>query len=746
MSNPTSDGSLFDSRSTTTTSKVVVATTVALSFISFWRGAAIVLSDMASTMFYIGGITEQAIGKAAPWFILAVMLYSFAVRSVYMESCSMFVRGGVYVVVRDALGPTMAKVSVSALIVDYILTGPISSVSAGQYLGHLLNETFQNLNQPYHVDPKNFAMSFGIVVTLYFWWSNIKGIHESSHKALRIMQITTVMVVLLLAWSAYTILARGGAELPPTPTLENIKFTHESLGWLDGTFWPNVALFGMIIAFGHSLLAMSGFETLAQVYREIAYPKLQNLKITANIVCGYALCSTGLISLLAVMIIPDATRPKYYDNLIGGMAMSLAGPELLKYGFHVFVVIVGVMILSGAVNTSIIGANGVLNRVAEDGVLLKWFRKPHATFGTTARIIHAITILQILTIIGSRGDVYYLGEAYAFGVVWSFFMKATGVLALRFQRDDQEYKFPFNLKLRGREWPIGLAAMTFSLFLIAIANLFSKKIATVYGISFTVLLFVVFTVSEIVNKQKKKKKDKGLEQFNLEHQVEVNSENLEARPGCVLVAVRGWRQMEHLKKVLEKTNLRRHDIVVMTVRPVAVGTGEHDLQDEQLFTSYEQELFSHVVTLAEKEGKPVDLLVVPAVDPFDAMVQTANKLKASRLVTGVSLKMAGEELARRIGLAWEKLPEPRHPFSLEVIAPNRPSVFVNLGPHPPRLWPEDVDRLHDIWLSLSADEKFGCRLHHRDVVGLALRRLEADLENRDREEVLRDLEQDLKNH
>lgn len=745
MSNPTSDGSLFDSRSSTT-SKVVVATTVALSFISFWRGAAIVLSDMASTMFYIGGITEQAIGKAAPWFILAVMLYSFAVRSVYMESCSMFVRGGVYVVVRDALGPTMAKVSVSALIVDYILTGPISSVSAGQYLGHLLNETFQNLNQPYHVDPKMFAMSFGIIVTLYFWWSNIKGIHESSHKALRIMQITSVMVVLLLAWSAYTILVRGGAELPPSPKLENIKFTHESLGWLDGTFWPNVAIFGMIIAFGHSLLAMSGFETLAQVYREIAYPKMKNLKITANIVCGYALLSTGLISLLAVMIIPDATRPKYYDNLIGGMAMSLEGPEILKYGFHVFVVIVGVMILSGAVNTSIIGANGVLNRVAEDGVLLKWFRKPHATFGTTARIIHAITILQILTIAGSQGDVYYLGEAYAFGVVWSFFMKATGVLALRFQRDDQEYKFPFNVKLGGREWPIGLAAMTFSLFLIAIANLFSKKIATVYGISFTVLLFVVFTASEIVNKQKKKKKDKGLEQFNLEHQVEVNSENLEARPGCVLVAVRGWRQMEHLKKVLEKTNLRRHDIVVMTVRPVAVGTGEHDLQDEQLFTSYEQELFSHVVTMAEKEGKPVDLLVVPAVDPFDAMVQTANKLKASRLVTGVSLKMAGEELARRIGLAWEKLPEPRHPFSLEVIAPNRPSVFVNLGPHPPRLWPEDVDRLHDIWLSLSADEKFGCRLHHRDVVGLALRRLEADLENRDREEVLKELEQDLKNH
>src|SRR6266404_8655640 len=120
--------------------KVVVATTVALSFISFWRGAAIILSDLASSAFYAGGIAEQAIGKSAPWFIVGVMLFSFAVRSVYLESCSMFVRGGVYIVVRDAMNHFMARLSVSALIFDYILTGPISVVSAGLYLGHLLNE------------------------------------------------------------------------------------------------------------------------------------------------------------------------------------------------------------------------------------------------------------------------------------------------------------------------------------------------------------------------------------------------------------------------------------------------------------------------------------------------------------------------------------------------------------------------------------------------------------------------------
>src|SRR3974377_1244562 len=136
-----------------TSPKVVLATTVALSFISFWRAAAVVLSDLASSAFYAGGIAEQAVGRSAAWFVLGVMLFSFAVRSIYMESSSMFVRGGVYVVVRDAMGPFVARVSVSALLFDYVLTGPISSVSAGQYLGRLMNEISDLLHIDFRMHP-----------------------------------------------------------------------------------------------------------------------------------------------------------------------------------------------------------------------------------------------------------------------------------------------------------------------------------------------------------------------------------------------------------------------------------------------------------------------------------------------------------------------------------------------------------------------------------------------------------------
>src|SRR5205823_9948822 len=141
---------------------------------------------------------------------------------------------------------------------------------------------------------------------------------------------------------------------------------------------------------------------------------------------------TSLVSFFAVMIIPDDVRQGFLQNLIGGLAMNLEGPFLARLIFHGFVVIVGVLILAGAVNTAIVGSNGVLNRVSEDGVLSDWFRQPHPRFGTSYRIINIIVSLQIVTIVISRGDVTFLANLYAFGVIWSFTMNGLAVLVLRY--------------------------------------------------------------------------------------------------------------------------------------------------------------------------------------------------------------------------------------------------------------------------------------------------------------------------
>src|ERR1700746_126044 len=220
---------------------------------------------------------------------------------------------------------------------------------------------------------------------------------------------------------------------------------------------------------------MSGEESLAQVYREIEHPKLPNLKKTGLVIFIYSMVFTSLGSFFAGMVIPDSVRQNYLENLIGGLAMNLDGPFLVRLIFHGFVVVVGTLILAGAVNTAIVGSNGVLTRVAEDGVLSEWFRQPHPKFGTSYRIINIVVLLQIATIVISRGDVTFLANLYAFGVIWSFAMNGLAVLVLRYTRPGQrEFQVPLNFEIRGVQIPVGLGLITPALFAIPVTNLFPK--------------------------------------------------------------------------------------------------------------------------------------------------------------------------------------------------------------------------------------------------------------------------------
>ena len=717
-----------------------------LSFISFWRAAAVVLSDLASSAYYAGGIAERAIGKSAPWFILGIMLFGFCIRAIYVESCSMFVRGGVYKVVHEALGSTLAKFSVSALMFDYVLTGPISAVSAGLYLAGLINELGDHMRLGYlHVPPPLFATALALVATVYFWRQNIIGIHESSGKALRIMYVTSVMLVLLIAWCLLTVALRGFQPVP-LPVKANLHYGPSALGWLQGTVAPNITLIAILVGLGHSLLAMSGFETLAQVYRELEAPKLKNLLRASRVVIFYSLIFTAGVSFFAVMLIPDSQRGKYLDNLIGGLSMFLAGPTSLKLLFHAFVVMVGTLILSGAVNTAIIGSNGVLNRVAEDGVLPDWFRQPHRKYGTTSRIINLIVVLQIVTILLSRGDVSTLGEAYAFGVIFSFAMIGLSVLVLRYKRPGpREWKVPLNVQIRGTEIPVGIILITAALFILAGINLLTKKTATISGSTFTVGLFIAFALSERHNRRRRLEAEKDKEKFRLEERPNVTVENVRVRPGSVLVEACNPDHLEHLQRVLQDVNPDKQDVVVIAVHRLApFSVGDYRLPPDQICSNREVELFSKVVSLAEKAGKHVELLTVPAADDATALMVAAQQLDASRIVASPSQHLSFDEQARLVGQAWEQLPEPRRGLTLEIVPPNdgKPRLY-SLGPHPPRLWADDIHLVHRLWQELSNRPGIGSRLHHRDVVSVALRRLNEQLHSGESHDVLHDVEHEL---
>jgi amino acid transporter len=716
--------------------KVIIVSSVMFTFISYWRTAAVVLCDLASTAYYIGGIVEQAIGPAAPWFILAVMLFSYAVRSVYLESCSLFVRGGVYKVVKEAMGGFLAKLSVSALMFDYILTGPTSGVSAGAYIMGLVFRTIQltsptlygqlGLNNP---DVQTHLKQWGAVIiacaiTLYFFRQNLLGIHESSDKALKIMFATTIMAVIMLGWCGVTLAIRGPVNRVPwqpdlepkvelqndvvmdrltgettevwekdpdsgklVPELENgrpkpklnqglkkvgIQAQDDPLGFLGRILpaesadrlrhparWLSlIGILGLFIAFGHSILAMSGEETLAQVYREVESPKMPNFKKAAFIVFIYSLVLTAGISFLAVLLIPDTVRMKdYSENLIGGLARWVLGPPTVKLFLEGFVVVVGFLILAGAVNTAIIGSNGVLNRVAEDGVLPDWFLRPHPRYGTTSRLLYLITFLQLFTIVTSGGDMVILGEAYAFGVVWSFVFKALAMVVLRYKdRAPREFKVPLNIHVAGVEIPVGLSLIFLILLVTALLNFLTKEVATVSGLAFTAIFLSIFITSERLHERRRRgARHEHLEQFNRQTAEEISPASLGlTKPYRKLVAIRSPQNLYMLEKTLEETDPSTTDVIVMTAKMTPAG--DSSMENPGL-DDYDQHLMTAVVQRAEKAGKQVKPLIVPTNNPLYAVIRTARDLKVQELTVGASNKYTADEQLDQIALYWVSVHE-----------------------------------------------------------------------------------------
>ncbi len=680
-----------DSRSRGRATQVVVVSSVMFTFISFWRTAAVVLCDMSSTVYYIGAIVESAIGKCAPWFILAVLLFSYAMRSVYIESCSLYVRGGVYRVVKEAMGSFLAKLSVSALLFDYVLTGPISGVSAGQYIVGLALETIARTTG-LQLDGATRdtikacgSVAIACAVTLYFLRQNLLGIHESSGKALRIMAATTVMAVTMLIWSGVTLAVHGPVNAMPSwqpdlakkwdvdaagkaiPKPNPITGKQEDPLGLIGHYpaiaeplrnptnwWSLIGVIGFVIAFGHSILAMSGEETLAQVYREVESPKLPNFKKAAFIVFLYSLLLTGTFNFLAVLLVPDSQRMhEYYDNWIGGLAMHMVGPVSLLLLLNAFVVFVGFLILSGAVNTSIVGSNGVLSRVAEDGVLPDWFLRPHPRFGTSYRVLYLITVLQLFTIVASRGDVILLGEAYAFGVVWSFVFKTLSMVVLRFKdRSEREFYVPLNVRWGHVRVPIGLSIVFLIVLLSALANVVTKPVATVSGFIFTTVFLTIFIASEKYHKKRRGgAHHEHLEQFNRTLVEQVTGESLGlTKPYCKLVAIRSPNNLFMLDKALADNDPATTDVVVMTAK--VEPRGAELTFAPQSVDSYDQQLLTAVVNHAERLGKSVMPLVVPTNNALHAVLNTAKNLPCQEVLVGASNKYTAEEQLDQIAFYW----------------------------------------------------------------------------------------------
>src|ERR1700750_1742970 len=348
--------------------------------------------------------------------------------------------------------------------------------------------------------------------------------------------------------------------------------------------------------------------------------------------------------------------------------------------------------------------------------------------------------MQLLVIVLTHGNVLVIGEAYAFGVIWSFTFNALAMLVLRWKfRGERGSKVPLNLKIGNTEIPVGLISVFLVLFSTAVVNLVTKSVATVSGVIFAAVFFIIFSLSERNNRRRHDLTTMQMkEHFQLEHQDNVGREALEIRPGAVVVTMRDAANPFALKWALTHTNTDEQDLVVLAARMMGAGGPEYVSASEQLFSEHEQMLFTKAVSVAESFGKHISLLVVPAGDIFSALVQTANSLDAAAVVSGLSTKLTAQEQAYHVGQAWEALPEPKRKFTFYVIKPDGAALSFHIGPHAPAIEPHEVQLVHRLWLNMRRAPHMQ-DLHHSDILTYALTRMAAEFA-RDKQGTLNDLQ------
>jgi magnesium transporter len=702
--------------------RVVVAATALLSFMSVWKAAALAIAELGVAAFFLIGLERSSIGETAPWFVLAACLLGALVRAIDAESWGFLVPGGLVGRAERAFGPRSVSLSAAAVLTERWLLVALASVVIGRYAASPALDVVSLWQPARRLTADELVSVVAVFVIGLLWLRARSGFDLAPTAIARGVWVGGAALIVMAGWGVFTV-ARQPAIVGP---LFSIPPPGGASSWsLTAIFLP------CLLGLGLALPAIGGGDSLARAAHEFPPPRMQALRRTGLLVVLFSLITCALPAFLFAWIVPTPTDHLAPDAALTDLARRLTGPGWATDLLAACLIGAAFLMLVPAAHAALEDAERLVTRLSANRMLPGALGRRHPRFGTPTRAIDLCAAIAVVITVLSGGQVAWLATAYSIGVAATLLLKIATVLKMRTTRGETvPLKTPINPRIRGREVPLGVLGTGVIVLAAATVVLVTGHVPALGAAALVIGLTLVLATGR---SRAAASGDLDLaDRFELLPAAEVALEQVQVKPGNVLVPVRNPHALGHVVSALAAAGDR--DVVVMTARMLGLDVDE-DSGSSPEATPAERELFAHVIALSERHNHPVRLLVVPARDVFDAVVATVIRLGSQEVYVGESISLSADDQARLLGEAWERA-APTEDLKVRLVIQHhsgRRDAY-HLGAHPPSLKPADLELIHRLWLD--ATKAIGPHVHHHDVVRAALTQMAEQLTGPDREDAL----------
>jgi magnesium transporter len=698
----------------------VLSSSALVPLVSAWKAAAAPLSQLGIGAFFIAGVIAPMLGASAWWLVLAATLVAIALRAIDIESWALLIPGGLAGRSRQAFGPRAARAALALTLVERLLIGALASIVVGHYAADVAVQGVAGVRFEGSVSAEELATLLAAVIIGSLWLRLRIGRSLDADIAARAVWVGIGILTIMMAVGLVSLLRHGASTVTPA-------FSRPENPSSAGFFSMGLLV---LIGFAHTLPMFGGGESLGRAAYDVAPPRLPTLRRTALLTVLFSLLVTTVGTLLFSILVPGTEQTLWIDSPLAGLAQHITSAGWSREVLSVGIVLAAACMLIPVVHDALTDAERILHRASVDEALSSTLLSLHTRFGTPARAVDITAAALILVVVASGGHVPWLAHAYGISIATSATLTIAALIRLRPSRSGElSFKTPINFHFRTGELPVGLFGAAAIVSGCALITVVAGDGASIAALALSAMLVGWFllgrstaSIADIDD----------AETFDLLRSADLSLDQVQARPGNILAPVRNPHALAHVAGALQSGGDR--DVVVMTVRLLDADTGAES-SAEGAPTKYERQLFNEVTSLAERYGRSVRLLIVPARNVADAIVATVLRLGSSDVFVGESSSLSIADQAHLLGEAWEQA-EKTDSLDVRLVIYHRSgrSDSFHLGAHPPSLSPRDLDLIHRVWLD--AVKSIGPHVHHHDVVRAALTQMEQQLTGPHRDDAL----------